>query len=294
MAAMRRREYTDPTALRAMQSLASRSFPATGFRHIGDLTWNWCLSLDRAEKCPTATWTQGERTLAWGWLEPPDSLMLQVDPDHPELADEVLAWAGRTAGGPLSVEVAETEPHLVAALERHHYTPVVDGPFMVCLGRPLIGLQDVPCLPDGYTIRAQRDRADVAGRASAHRAAFGSTRVTTERHARMRETWPYRPELDLVAVSPDGDVVAYCQGWYDEVNGVGAFEPVGTHPGHRRLGLARAVCTAVMHAFSDAGGRRAIVYSRGDAGYPVPKRLYESMGFTAYTRTRTYLGRPAP
>ncbi|MFC4894421.1 hypothetical protein ACFQVD_08615 [Streptosporangium amethystogenes subsp. fukuiense] len=57
--------------------------------------------------------------------------------------------------------------------------------------------------------------------------------------------------------------------------------------------LARAVCTAVMRAFSDAGGRRAIVYSRGDAGYPVPKRLYESMGFTAYTRTHTYLGRPA-
>ncbi|MER6177880.1 GNAT family N-acetyltransferase [Streptosporangium sp. NPDC001681] len=73
----------------------------------------------------------------------------------------------------------------------------------------------------------------------------------------MRETWPYRPELDLVAVSPGGDVVAYCQGWYDEVNGVGAFEPVGTHPGHRRLGLARAVCTAVMHAFFDAGGHRA-------------------------------------
>ncbi|MGW0593857.1 GNAT family N-acetyltransferase [Streptosporangium sp. NPDC002607] len=290
---MRRREYTDPTALRAMQDLAARSFPATGYRHIGDLTWNWCLSLDRAAQCPTAVWTQGERTLAWGWLEPPDSLMLQVDPDHPELADEVLAWAERTARGPLSVEVAETEPHLVMALERRRYPPVVGGPFMVCLDRQLIGRQDTPRLPDGYTIRAQRDHADVAGRASAHRAAFGSTRITTERHARMRETWPYRPELDLVAVSPGGDVVAYCQGWYDEVNGVGAFEPVGTHPGHRRLGLARAVCTAVMHAFSDAGGHRAIVYSRGDAGYPVPKRLYESMGFTAYTRTHTYVGRPA-
>ncbi len=81
MAAMRRREYTDPTALHAMQSLAARSFPATGFRHIGDLTWNWCLYLDRDEKCPTAIWTHGERTLAWGRLEPPDSLMLQVDPD---------------------------------------------------------------------------------------------------------------------------------------------------------------------------------------------------------------------
>ncbi|WP_203978760.1 GNAT family N-acetyltransferase [Planotetraspora silvatica] len=287
---MRRSEYAGPVALRAMQALAVRSFPATGYRHIGDLTWNWCLSLDREAECPTAIWTHGDRTLAWGWLESPDGLMLQVDPGHPELADEVLDWAERVAAGPLSAEVAETEPHLAAALERRGYARAADGPFMVCLDRPLIDLPDAPRLPDDYTMRAQRDHADVAGRAAAHRAAFGSTRVTAERHARMRETWPYRPELDLVVVSPAGDVVAYCQGWYDEANGTGEFEPVGTHPGHRRLGLARSVCTAVLHAFADAGGRRAVVYSRGDAAYPLPKRLYESMGFRAYTRTHTYTG----
>ncbi|WP_141720383.1 hypothetical protein [Streptomyces sp. Cmuel-A718b] len=63
-------------------------------------------------------------------------------------------------------------------------------------------------------------------------------------------------------------------------------------PRPRRLGLARAVCTAVLHAFADAGGHRAIVHSRGDAACPVPKRLYESTGFTAYTRTHAYVGRP--
>jgi ribosomal protein S18 acetylase RimI-like enzyme len=288
MTLMRRREYAGPVTLRAMQSLAVRVFPATGYRHVGDLTWNWCLCLDRADECPTAVWTHSDRTLAWGWLELPDSLMLQVDPDHPEVADEVLAWAEQAAGGPLSIEIAETEPHLAAALERRSYTHAVDAPFMVCLGRPLSGLPDVPSLPEGYTIRAQHGRADVAGRAGAHRAAFGSTLVTTERHARMRRTWPYRPELDLVVASPAGEVVAYCQGWYDEVNVIGEFEPVGTHPGHRRLGLSRAVCIAVLHAFADAGGHQAIVYSRGDADYPAPKLLYESMGFTTYARTHTY------
>ncbi len=129
----------------------------------------------------------------------------------------------------------------------------------------------------------------MAGPAAAHRAAFGSTRVTTERHTRMRETWPYRAEFDLVVASPAGEVAAYCQGWYDAANGVGAFEPVGTHPGHRRRGLARAVCLAVLRAFATAGARRAVVYCRGDTEYPVPKRLYESLGFTAYTRTYTYV-----
>jgi hypothetical protein len=52
-------------------------------------------------------------------------------------------------------------------------------------------------------------------------------------------------------------------------------------PEHRhRLGLAGIVCTAVLHAFADAGGHRATVYCRGDAAYPIPKQLYESMGFT--------------
>ncbi|MFF4448332.1 GNAT family N-acetyltransferase [Streptomyces sp. NPDC001502] len=215
--------------------------------------------------------------------------MLQADP---ELAHDVLAWAEQTAPGPLHVEVAGTESHLVKALEQRGYTQAVDGPFMACLDLSLTELPDVAPLPDGYAIRAQHDDTDVAGRAAAHRAAFGSTRVTTERRARMRGTWPYRPELDLMMTAPAGDVVAYCQGWYDEVNATGASEPVGTRPDQRRQGLARAVCTAVLHAFARAGGRRAIVYSRGDAAYPVPERLYESMGFTAYTRTHTFVGRP--
>ncbi|MBX9394799.1 GNAT family N-acetyltransferase [Streptomyces sp. TRM72054] len=288
---MRRHEYAGPVALRAMQQLAARTFPATGYRHIGDLAWNWCLALDRADECPTAIWAHDDRTLAWGWLELPDTLMLQVDPDHPELADEVLAWAERTAPGPLAVDIAETEPHLAEALEARGYARVPDGPFMTLLGRTLTDLPAVAPLPPGYAIRAQRDPADVAGRAAAHRAAFGSTRITTERHARMRDTWPYRPELDLVVISPAGEAVAYCQGWYDETNGAGEFEPVGTHPAHRRLGLARAACTAVLHAFALAGAHRAVVYARGDASYPVPRRLYESLGFTAYTRTRAYVRR---
>ncbi|MGW4890990.1 GNAT family N-acetyltransferase [Kitasatospora sp. NPDC004240] len=289
---MRRQEHAGPVALRAMQDLTGRTFPVTGYRHMGDLTWNWCLSLDRVDECPTAVWTEDGRTLAWGWLELPNTLMLQVDPDRAELAHDVLVWAEQRASCPLHIEVAGTESHLVRTLEQRGYVRAADGPFMACLDRPLTDLPDVPPLPDGYSIRAQHTDTDVAGRAAAHRAAFGSTRITTERHARMRETWPYRPELDLVVTSPAGDVVAYCQGWYDAINATGAFEPVGTHPDHRRLGLARAVCTAVLHAFARAGGRRAIVHSRGDAAYPAPKRLYESLGFTTYTRTHTFIGGP--
>lgn len=36
----------------------------------------------------------------------------------------------------------------------------------------------------------------------------------------------------------EGKAVAYCQGWYDEVSGVGLFEPVGTAAEYRQLGLS--------------------------------------------------------
>ncbi|PNE37335.1 hypothetical protein AOB60_23675 [Streptomyces noursei] len=119
---------------------------------------------------------------------------------------------------------------MIKALEQRGYALTAESPFMSCLGRSLADLPAVPHLPAGYSIRTQRDHADVVGRAAAHRDAFDSIRITTERLARMRDTWPYRSELDLIVASPADDVVAYCQGWYDETNGIGAFEPVGTHP----------------------------------------------------------------
>lgn len=56
---MQRHEYTGPVALRAMQNLTGRLFPDSGYRHIGDLAWAWCLALDRADDNPTAVWTDG-------------------------------------------------------------------------------------------------------------------------------------------------------------------------------------------------------------------------------------------
>jgi ribosomal protein S18 acetylase RimI-like enzyme len=82
--------------------------------------------------------------------------------------------------------------------------------------------------------------------------------------------------------------VSYGLVWLDAVNGVGEFEPVGTHQDFRRMGLARAVCLHAMHRLRAAGASTAIVYARGDAAYPVPARLYEALGFRAGDRTSVH------
>jgi GNAT superfamily N-acetyltransferase len=286
---MRCDEYAGPVRLREMQSLAARVHPTSSWRHAGDLAWAAACG-GEPEQCPTAVWHDGGRVAAWGWLEGPGELTLQVDPHHPELAQEVLAWAEKaSAGGSVSTTISENEPHVAAALTARGYRAAADGPFFVCLGLDLTDLPPVPELPAGYTLRHCDDQ-NIATRAEAHRAAWSywNSSYSERQHAAMRELWPYKPEFDLLAIAPDGTPAAYYQGWYDEESRVGLFEPVGTHPQHRRLGLSRTIGITLLHRFGGAGGRRATVCPRGDDAYTVARLTYESMGFTAFSRTRTY------
>ena len=104
----------------------------------------------------------------------------------------------------------------------------------------------------------------------------------------MRETWPYRADLDCVVVAPDGSVAAFTLAWLDELNGVGELEPVGTHADHVRLGLGRAVNLFALQRLRDEGAGEALVACRGDDGHPIPARLYESVGFRPVVRTVAY------
>jgi ribosomal protein S18 acetylase RimI-like enzyme len=264
--------------LRAMQCLAERVSPATGYRHVGDLAWNWAL----APEAETRLWRRDGQVLAWAWLEPPDSAMLQIDPAFPEIAEDVLDWIEANLGDDVRLELARTETALGQAVRRRGYQPV-EGPFMLCLGRDLTDLPRIT-VPAGFTLRPMRPE-DALAWITMHASAFGETSLTPQRYQEMMAIWPYRPEFAVLVQAPDGTGAAYCQGWFDELNGIGEFEPVGTSARYRRLGLARAACVAVLHAFAAAGGARAVVYSRGDDAYPVPRQVYGSLGFTAVTRT---------
>ena len=154
-----------------MQSLASRLYPDSTWRHAGDLAWA-AGAADKSEQCPTAVWREDDRVVAWGWLEGPGDLTIQVDPHHPALAHEVLAWAEQTyPDSAVSATISENEPHVAAALTARGYRAATDGPFFACLGRDLATLPAPPALPDGYTLHACNAQ-NIATRAEAHRAAW--------------------------------------------------------------------------------------------------------------------------
>ena len=241
-------------------------------------------------------WEADGSVVAWGWVLLPDALDFMVHPDHPQLAEQVLDWFGRVAtGDPLSVTVLDAETGLIDALIRNGYAESVPGPFDLFMARDLDALPE-PQLPAGFSARHIRGEADLISRAEVHRAAWNATlmpspqpsRMTAERYRNVMASWPYRPELDWVIEAPDGRFAASCIAWLDEKNRVGELEPVGTHPDYRRLGLARAVCLYSLHALRTHGAKSAIVYPRGDDAYPVPAKVYRSLGFQPYARTLTY------
>ncbi|MGW1882855.1 GNAT family N-acetyltransferase [Streptomyces sp. NPDC001970] len=296
-ASVTRRAYEGPDDLRAMQELTSRTWSAASTYHVGDLAWGRFMFPPERADWPGALWeAAGGRVVAWGWAHFPDDLRMEVDPAHPELIDEVLDWFdAHDPGGPREIVVLDARTRLRAALTARGYRQQTDDePHFAHHIRPLAGLPAVPALPAGFTARAVRgvggeaDEDELERRVAVHRAAWNSTGVTVGSYRAVRASWPYRPELDRVVEAPDGSFAASCLIWYDDTHRTGLVEPVGTAPGFRRRGLSRAVCLAALHALRDAGARDAVVCPRGDAGYPVPRMLYRSLGFRQYARTYTY------
>jgi GNAT superfamily N-acetyltransferase len=137
-----------------------------------------------------------------------------------------------------------------------------------------------PVVAAGYAIRTTRpdDMAECQRMADLLNAAFGrSFHNAEEYHNFCRLAPSFHPNLDLVAVAPDGSFAAYVGVPYDEANRRGIFEPVCTHPDHQRKGLAGALMQEALLRLKALGAVDATV----DTGDRVPaNRFYDSMGFT--------------
>jgi len=255
--------------------------------HVGDVAWQTTQHVGREPEWRRQLWEEDGRVVAYGWLRLPGTLDWQVDPRRPELVDDVLAWfEGEAQGETLEASTIAHDAAGIESLRARGYEEMHDEPWYAFLERALDDVPE-PEPPDGYTLRTVGD-GDLEARVAVHRAAFHPSRVTTESYANVMRTWPYRADLDCVAEAPDGSFAAYTLCWYDDENRVGELEPVGTHPDHRRRGLARSVNLDALRRLRAAGAERAIVLCRGDDEYPAASLLYESVGFRQHSRSVTF------
>ncbi|MFO7167878.1 MAG: GNAT family N-acetyltransferase [Chloroflexota bacterium] len=217
---------------------------------------------------------------------------------HPELRGEIerdmLAWAdarlrelGRRM---LRVAARDVEAQRAALLESLGFEPVR---YFLRMVRPLDEPIPEPVFPAGYTLRdGDHDPqawADLYNESFVDHFNFHAREAEHVRHWQSEPD--YRPDLNLVAVAPDGTLAAFawCSINVQENERLGRRDGwiglLGTRRGHRRIGLGRAMLLSGMQRLRAAGMERAALGV--DAASPTgATKLYESVGFrTEHSRT---------
>jgi ribosomal protein S18 acetylase RimI-like enzyme len=271
--------------------------------HCGDLSWWLYYTEVEANPWQYIYLWEGEGSqpplLGWTLLSPKwrtfDVFVHPTLIGAPEAGD-MIDWAAariagivRQAGGRdiRTMWVAEGDAERIAHLGRSGFTNSEDS--MLQYRQRLEQRIGSPQLPSGYYVRRLAGESEASLRASASHAAFGSDmpmKRYLERYKVFMRSPVYRPEMDLVAIAPDGSVAAFCIAWLDFTNRVGLFEPVGTHPDYRRMGLGKSVLAEGMRRMMAYGMQSVIVCAEEDN--PAAQRLYQSAGFEVEQRLLKY------
>lgn len=244
--------------------------------------------LDPERAAMTRLWEDGSGRVAALHLSDGDvTLHPHTRPGERRREEEVLAWALRAAADRgqrrALVGCFEYDRHRASLLARLGFEATERFETfrtLRCGNAP----PDPSPTPAGYTLRATRpERADHERLAALLNAAFGRTIHHAGETEGFQANAPcFVPTLDLVAEAPDGGFAAYAALCWDERNRRGTFEPVCTHPGHRRLGLAGALMREGMRRAHHLGALEIDV-ATGDAD--PANALYDSLPFTERYRS---------
>ena len=270
------------------------------YLHIGDLLWSIYQNtfFDPYRNIQLWQTAQGD-LLGFAFFDMSRtafSSFIQVHPiqhENTELYDMMLHWLSeRAAAGHredpskevLSSVSYDDDIPLQQALLRHNF--IAGDIDMWHFTRRLDNLIPEPILPAGWQVRPVAGENEWAERVAIHRDVWHPSRVTLEAYRRMRGIAGYHPQLDLVAVAPDGVFASYCICWFDPLNQCGEFEPVGTRASFRKQGIGKALIREGLRRLWTLGATSAIVLT--NYGNDPARHLYESAGFQIALMDRTY------
>ncbi len=300
---LRKRPYAGAADKAAMLALAQATRAEN--IHVVDLPYrlaSWAFD----DPATVGLWEDGDGQLvAWAVLQTPFwTLDYVYSPAARDLGlgPAVLTWAAGQAaalrdgphGRPLwFAGVRADQADRRGDLERAGWADqaeVAANPYaQVLMARPAAAPLPGPSLPDGFTLRPLAGHDEAAACAALHRAAFDSASMTAAWRTRILDAPQYHPDLDLVAVAPDGRLAAYCLGWLDATapaGGQGQIEPLATHPDFAGLGLGRAVLGETLRRLHSQGATR--VWVETDSYRDAALNVYAQAGFTVAQPLRVY------
>ncbi len=292
------------TDLRAMEALA-RATRADNL-HFTDLPYRFCSwALDDPEN--VRLWRdESGRLLAWMVMHVSFySLDFACRPEmEAALLPEMLAWADERSrahpemiplGTPESkpcwfVNVFADQPARLRLLEAAGFASQADvgenSWTKVFMQRPA----DLPVndyrIPPGFTVRPLNGEGEVEAYVQVHRETFGSKNMTADWRRRTLRHPAHVPDLDLVAVAPNGRLGAFCVCWLDPEDAIGQIEPLGCHPDFRRYALGRVALAEGLRRLQAHGAKKIFVET--DNWRNTAFQLYESLGFEVAREVLVY------
>jgi mycothiol synthase len=175
-------------------------------------------------------------------------------------------------------------------LERQGFVP--EGWWTLRMARPLDTPILAPALPEGFTLRHLAGERELAAIVALHQEVFATVSAGDDRLALMHDP-DYCPELDLVAVAPDGAFAAFCvcsiSAAEDQRHGhhEGWVELIGTHPRFRRRGLGQALLLTGLQRLVIHGMDTALL---GTTSWNTSaQHLFASAGFRTSYQVRWYV-----
>lgn len=202
---------------------------------------------------------------------------LQMHPNFRFLEDEMLAWAEKhlSVDGQLCVVGYEHDTQRLQLLSQRGYQKTPSG--FVTRRMSLEARTVFPVeIAKGYRIRTTGP-ADCAAIASLLNVSFGRDFHTAKEYENFTTHSPsFDHTLNYVAEVADGTLVAHVGVNFIVENNYAVFEPVCTHPGHRRQGLALSLMLAGLRHLKQLEVDTVFV----DTGDGIAaNELYDSLGF---------------
>lgn len=308
-----------PQDVRLMQGLAQRVSAlrpelVNSDATVGELAWIWGKDhADHGDAWRRRLWYDGADLAGWGWIYLPyqvarsdgqllhvttTTLTWQVHPDHPQILDEILDWYPTQASPAdlrVTVQAADADARHRLAAHGYRLDEQASGDHGSWTQFNRRDLADLPELvrPAGFRWLTA-DQVSPEAAAQAHRDAWHPSSFTDHAMREVRRTWPYRPDLHVLVQARDGTLAATAIMWLDEHNGTAEFEPVGTHQGYRRQGVARALLYYGMRQARKAGAVQMLVACLGAPAHPAARALYYDIGFRPFTRDVLYVKPAVP
>jgi len=215
-------------------------------------------------RATTRIWKQDNKIVGFAFVNEYNNLWFETENEFArldELETEIVEWGvicikkrNEETGGDHTLDCTcnANDSHRIYVLKKHGF--ILEQVHSLQYSRPLNKPIIAYPAPSGFSIRCVRGESEVEQLVTLHQAAFGTNHMTVEYRLAMMNTPQYLRTMDLVAVTPNDELTAFCVcGFDDQEKTIGYTDPIGTHPSYQRIGLGKALVSAGLMVLKNAG-----------------------------------------